>query len=208
MYTTEKPLVIGIFGGSGSGKTTLLRRLSEMFSYYDPSIFSMDNYYRPIEEQCKDENDVVNFDLPTALQGDKLVRDLKSLLKGEEIVVKEYFFNSPPDKNVLLTIRPARIIIVEGLFLFHFPEIPSLLNFSIFVEVDHSIQLDRRLYRDQETRGYRREDILYQWNNHVLPCYEQYIFPYRHQADFIFQNDHRSEREFLRLKEKLKRFFE
>jgi len=208
MYTNEKPLVIGIFGGSGSGKTTLLRRLSEIFSCHDPSIFSMDNYYRPIEEQFKDENNVVNFDLPTALQGDKLVEDLKSLLKGKEIVVKEYYFNSPPDKNVLLTIRPSRVIIVEGLFLFHFREIPSFLNFSIFVEVDHSIQLDRRLYRDQETRGYRREDILYQWNNHVLPCYEQYIFPYRHQADFIFQNDHRSEREFLRLKEKLKRFFE
>ncbi|MBM3454912.1 MAG: uridine kinase [Bacteroidetes bacterium] len=208
MYTNEKPLVIGIFGGSGSGKTTLLRRLSEIFSCHDPSIFSMDNYYRPIEEQFKDENNVVNFDLPTALQGDKLVEDLKSLLKGKEIVVKEYYFNSPPDKNVLLTIRPSRVIIVEGLFLFHFREIPSFLNFSIFVEVDHSIQLDRRLYRDQETRGYRRDDILYQWHNHVLPCYEKYIFPYRNKADFIFQNDHRSEIEFARLNEKLKRFFE
>jgi len=208
MYTNEKPLVIGIFGGSGSGKTTLLRRLSEIFSCHDPSIFSMDNYYRPIEEQFKDENNVVNFDLPTALQGDKLVEDLKSLLKGKEIVVKEYYFNSPPDKNVLLTIRPSSVIIVEGLFLFHFREIPSFLNFSIFVEVDHSIQLDRRLYRDQETRGYRRDDILYQWHNHVLPCYEKYIFPYRNKADFIFQNDHRSEIEFARLNEKLKRFFE
>jgi uridine kinase len=78
---------------------------------------------------------------------------------------------------------------------------------SIFVEVDHNVQLDRRLYRDQETRGYRRDDILYQWNNHVLPCYEQYIAPYRNQADFIFQNDHRSEEEFNRLKENLKSFF-
>ena len=207
MYTLEKPLIIGICGGSGSGKTTLLRRLSEHFSSYNPSVFSMDNYYRPIEEQMKDENNVVNFDLPTALFSETLIKDLRNLITGQEIVVKEYFFNAPPDKNVLLTIRPSKVIIVEGLFLFHFHEIPPLLNMSIFVEVDHNVQLDRRLYRDQETRGYRREDILYQWNNHVLPCYEQYIAPYRNQADFIFQNDHRSEEEFTRLKENLKSFY-
>jgi uridine kinase len=131
---------------------------------------------------------------------------VKSLVHGNEVVVKEYFFNAPPDKNVLLTIRPSRLIIVEGLFLFHFVEIPKILDFSVFVEVNHEVQLDRRLYRDQETRGYRRDDILYQWNNHVIPCYDQFIAPHRHKADFIFKNDHRSEGEYLRLHDKLKSF--
>lgn len=204
MNIEGKPFVIGICGGSGSGKTTLLRRLSETFASYNPSVFSMDNYYRPIDEQIKDENQVVNFDLPTALYQEKLVNDLRNLTKGNEVIVKEYFFNSPPDKNVLITIRPSKFIIVEGLFLHFFKEIPELLDFSIFVEVDHEIQLDRRLYRDQETRGYRREDILYQWNNHVLPCYKQFIEPFREKANFIFQNDHRSEGEYTRLFEKIK----
>jgi uridine kinase len=192
----KNPFVIGICGGSGSGKTTLLKRLSESFSNLSTAVFSMDNYYFPIDRQAKDKNGIVNFDLPTALNEIKLTGDLQQLIKGEPIEVKEYFFNSPPDKNVLITIEPAEILIVEGLFLFHYTEVFKTIDYSVFVDVDHKIQLDRRLYRDQETRGYKRSDILYQWENHVLPCYEQFIEPYRDQAEFIFRNDQNADSDF------------
>ena len=200
---TKNPFVIGICGGSGSGKTTLLKRLSESFSNLSTAVFSMDNYYFPIEKQAMDKNGIVNFDLPTALNEVKLTSDLLQLIKGEPIEVKEYFFNSPPDKNVLITIEPADLLIVEGLFLFHYKEVSTAIDYSVFVDVDHGIQLDRRLYRDQETRGYRRSDILYQWDNHVLPCYEQFIEPYRHQANFIFRNDQNADSDFDSLRNQL-----
>ena len=199
----KNPFIIGICGGSGSGKTTLLKRLSESFSNLSTAVFSMDNYYFPIEKQAKDKNGIVNFDLPTALNEAKLTTDLLQLIKGEPIEVKEYFFNSPPDKNVLITIEPADLLIVEGLFLFHYKEVSTAIDYSVFVDVDHGIQLDRRLYRDQETRGYRRSDILYQWDNHVLPCYEQFIEPYRHQANFIFRNDQNADSDFDSLRNQL-----
>lgn len=197
---TKKPFVIGICGGSGSGKTTLLKRLSETFDGINPSVFSMDNYYFPIEMQQKDSNNVVNFDLPTALDEQKLSKDLIQLVNWEPIEVKEYFFNAPPDKNVLITVQPSEVIIVEGLFLFHYPAVLNTIQYSIFVDVDHEIQLDRRIYRDQETRGYKRSDILYQWENHVLPCYENFIEPYKPKADFIFRNDHRADNDFGKLR--------
>jgi uridine kinase len=200
---TKNPFVIGICGGSGSGKTTLLKRLSETFEGINPSVFSMDNYYFPIEMQQKDKNGIVNFDLPTALDERKLSNDLVQLVNWEPIEVKEYFFNAPPDKNVLITIQPSEIIIVEGLFLFHYPSVFEALQYSVFVDVDHEIQLDRRIYRDQETRGYKRSDILYQWENHVLPCYENYIEPYKPNADFIFRNDHRGDDDFEKLRDEL-----
>ncbi len=200
---TKNPFVIGICGGSGSGKTTLLKRLSETFEGINPSVFSMDNYYFPIEMQQKDKNGIVNFDLPTALDERKLSNDLVQLVNWEPIEVKEYFFNAPPDKNVLITIQPSEIIIVEGLFLFHYPTVFEALQYSVFVDVDHEIQLDRRIYRDQETRGYKRSDILYQWENHVLPCYENYIEPYKPNADFIFRNDHRGDDDFEKLRDEL-----
>src|SRR5574343_1081276 len=192
-------MIIGICGGSGSGKTTLLKRISKELKHLEPSIFSMDNYYLPIHKQQKDANGEINFDLPTALDKDRLVQDLHDLMNGLPIEVKEYHFNAPPDKNTLITIQPSKLIIVEGLFLFHYEEVRKLIDFSIFMEVDPTTQLDRRLYRDQETRGYSREAILYQWDNHVLPCFHQFLLPYEHDADFRFHNDSRADDEFERL---------
>lgn len=192
-------MVVGICGGSGSGKTTLLKRLCNHYEHLKPSVFVMDNYYYPIEKQQRDEKGYYNFDLPEALNEEKLTSDLRSLIKGDPIVVKEYHFNAPPDKNVLLTIDPSEFIIVEGLFLYHYSGVKELLDFSIFMDVDPKIQLDRRLYRDQESRGYSREDILYQWDNHVTPCYENYLQPYESEADFRFRNDSRADHDFIRL---------
>jgi len=192
-------MIIGICGGSGSGKTTLLKRLATHFEGIKPTVFSMDNYYRPIEEQFVDGNGEVNFDLPSALDKDRLVADLKALKAGESIEVKEYHFNAPPGKNVLITLESSPVIIVEGLFLFHYEEVRELIDFSVFMDVDPAIQLDRRLYRDQETRGYSREAILYQWENHVMPCFEKFLMPYEGKADFHFKNDHLADREFERL---------
>ena len=192
-------MIVGICGGSGSGKTTLLNRVFREFRHLNPSVFSMDNYYRSIDEQHIDENGNYNFDLPTALDEEKLISDLQQLVSGQEIIVKEYHFNSPPDKNVLVTVKPSNLIIVEGLFLFHYERVRELLDYSVFIKVDSEIQLDRRLYRDQETRGYSREEILYQWRNHVTPCYENYLLPYEKDASFRFRNDKHADEDFALL---------
>lgn len=192
-------MIIGICGGSGSGKTTLLKRLYKEFASLKPSVFIMDNYYYPIEKQYQDANGFYNFDLPTALDKDQLVKDLRQLVEGKSICVKEYHFNAPPDKHTLLTIDPSELIIVEGLFLFYYQEVRELLDYSIFMNVDHDIQLDRRLYRDQESRGYTREAILYQWENHVMPCYKNYLLPYKDEADFQYRNDAKSDEDFEQL---------
>jgi len=192
-------IIIGICGGSGSGKTTLLNRLAEKFQDLKPSVFSLDNYYKPIEEQYIDENGKVNFDLPTALNREKIVADLHQLIQGESVEVFEYQFNTGKNKHSLLTIDPSELLIVEGLFVFEYQEVFEALDYGVFVDVDPAIQLDRRIYRDQESRGYSRADILYQWENHVIPCYEKFLAPHETKADFIYHNDSRSERDFTRL---------
>lgn len=192
-------MIIGICGGSGSGKTTLLDKLSEYYVYLNPSVFSMDNYYKPIEEQAIDENGKVNFDLPTALDERRLVDDLYRLIQGEEIMVKEYHFNAPPDLDTTIIIKPSKLIIVEGLFLFHYEMVRSILDYSIFISVSPEEQLDRRIKRDQENRGYSKEEILYQWEHHVMPCYHNYLLPYQNLADFRFRNDNHADKDFTKL---------
>lgn len=192
-------MIIGICGGSGSGKTTLLKRISKKYAELKPVIFSMDNYYLPLNKQEVDKNGEINFDLPTALDEERLAKDLTSLMNGQSIEIKEYHFNAPPEKNILITLYPSDLIIVEGLFLFHYQQVKKILDYSIFIDVDSNTQLDRRLYRDQETRGYSRESILYQWENHVMPCYDNYLMPYKKDADFNFRNDIHADEDFERL---------
>ncbi|MFM7386708.1 MAG: uridine kinase, partial [Bacteroidota bacterium] len=181
----------------------LIKRLQDEIAHLNPALFTMDNYYRPMETQERDENGIINFDLPTALDEEQLSRDLTQLYQGNSIEVKEYFFNTQPVKNVLLTIHPATIILVEGLFLFHYPEVFKLIDWSVYVDVDPKIQLDRRVYRDQSTRGYKHQEIIYQWENHVLPCYKSYIEPYKQRANFVFNNDERAESDFVQLMEQI-----
>jgi len=193
-------MIIGICGGSGSGKTTLLRRLCNEYRSLNPSVFSLDNYYLPIEMQQKDSNGIVNFDLPSALDRNKIIEDLNSLISGSPIKVKEYNFNSPPHINNYIDIDPSDLIIVEGLFLFYYSEIKSHLDMSVYVTVDSDVQLKRRINRDQSQRGYSIDDIIYQWENHVNPCHSQYIEPYKNDADYFFRNDSNAENDFLNLK--------
>jgi len=199
-----RPFVIGIFGGSGSGKTTLLKKLKRVLGDEKVSVFTMDNYYLPKEHQKKDKNNVTNFDLPSALDEKLLEKDLLSLISGNQIEVKEYFFNAPVNETKKVLIRPKEILIVEGLFLYHFDGVKRHLDFSIYVEVNIKHQLSRRIERDQKTRGYAKKDITYQWYEHVIPCFEKYILPYKSQADFIFQNDTSAKEDMARLNTRLR----
>jgi uridine kinase len=64
----------------------------------------------------------------------------------------------------------------------------------VFIEASEQAQLDRRLLRDARDRGYGSEEVLYQWTNHVLPAYRNYLMPYRHLCDLHVVNESSFER--------------
>lgn len=185
----NKPFVIGIAGGSGSGKTFFLNCFLHHFTRDQVSLISQDDYYKPIEVQPRDENGWVNFDLPECIEDDKLLGDLSILLSGQSIQKKEYTFNVDKEKARMLTINSAPIIIVEGLFVFHYTELSSMFDMKIFMDADEEITLNRRLQRDKKERGYDHDMIMYQWINHVLPAYNSYLLPYKGSADKVIINN-------------------
>ena len=56
------PFIVGITGASGSGKTSLIRQVCDEFKEHELCLVSQDNYYKPQDQQQKDENNVINFD--------------------------------------------------------------------------------------------------------------------------------------------------
>jgi uridine kinase len=181
-------LVIGICGGSGSGKTTIIEELMHLMEQRKPALLSLDNYYRDINEQAKDEHGHTNFDLPSAIDSDAFVQDLKRLLNGESLRIKKYTFNVRGQQEYI-DIPYSKIILTEGIFLFNIPEAMELIDVKIYVELEEEIQLQRRLNRDVKERGYDKDAVLYQWHNHVVPAYKNFIEVHKENADIIIRND-------------------
>ena len=202
----KKPYLIGIAGGSASGKTYLLNALLNHFNADEICLISQDHYYKPQAEQFVDENGQINYDLPEGIDKTKLLADIEQLLLGNTIQKLEYTFNNPAAKPKELTIHPAPIIVIEGLFIFHFQELFNAFDLKIFIDADHDIKLTRRLERDQIERGYSKESILYQWHNHVMPAFDQYLLPYQNQCDVIIHNNDEIKKDIEQLAYQLRMF--
>lgn len=180
--------IIGITGGSGVGKTTLIQKLHEKFPD-KLTTFSLDNYYKPKSLQALDKNGIVNFDLPTALDTKRMNADLTNLLNDLPIEQKVYGFNNPANNENNQILSPKSIILIEGLFVMYYPFIKQMLDYSVYITVSEKEQLERRLKRDISERNYSEEDIMYQWTNHVLPSYTNYIKPVKGEAHLIIKNN-------------------
>lgn len=182
------PFIIGITGGSGSGKTLFLNRLLNSFTEEEVCLISQDTYYRDRDQQPVDANGVKNFDLPASIDFDAYKQDILTLKNGHEVTRKEYTYNNPDAEPKLIVSKPAPIIVVEGLFVLYYKEIADLLDLKIFIDAKDYIKLKRRIIRDERERGYDLEDVLYRYENHVMPTYEEYIRPYKKHADLIIPN--------------------
>lgn len=185
---------IGITGGSGAGKTHFIHELARRFREDELCLVSQDHYYKPIERQEADKQGIENFDLPSAIDHELFLHDIRSLKRGKPVIRKEYTFNNPSAMAGQIEFRPAPVLIVEGLFVQYFSEIDSELDLSIFIDAKDHLKLARRIMRDSLERGYGLEDVLYRYQHHVMPVYESAIEPLRHKADFIVPNNRYFER--------------
>jgi uridine kinase len=187
---SARPFIIGIAGGSGSGKTFFLKCFLEHFTDEEVCLVSQDDYYFPVaHNMTQEENKLYNFDVPETIDRKGFYADINKLINQEIIYKKEYTFNNLTAIPKMLEIRPAPILIVEGLFIFHFTEIAKLLDLRIFLEADEHVALVRRLKRDLEERGYSHDDALYKWENHVMPAYKEFLLPYKNECERIIVNN-------------------
>ncbi len=186
----NKPFIIGIAGGSGSGKTFFLKCFLEYFTDAEVCLISQDDYYFPVaHNMTKEEIGLYNFDLPSTIDHKHFEDDIAKLMDGQTILKKEYTFNNLDIIPKILEIKPAPIMIIEGLFILHFKKIAATLDLKIFIEADDGIALQRRLKRDLTERGYSHDDVMYRWANHVVPAYNKYLLPYKDECDQVITNN-------------------
>jgi uridine kinase len=186
----QPPFLVGLTGLSGSGKTTFLHRLQDAFPEQDLCVISQDNYYKPKEQQPQDAQGVHNFDRPTSIDRAAFYRDIVDILAGKTVRREEYTFNNSEVTPKMLTFEPRPIVLIEGLFIYYYEEIRALLNLKLFLHAQETTAFTRRIKRDRLERNYPLEDVLYRYQQHVLPSYEHYIKPFQKEADIVVNNHH------------------
>jgi uridine kinase len=184
-----KPYIVGITGENASGKTKFLQELGAIFNQTEVCILSQDNYYKTVEHHTKDENGQVNYDLPECIDLDAFKSDIQKLINNEVVKRREYRFQHEEQHGEFLEFYPAPIIIVEGLFIFYKEDIFEHFDLKIFIDADEDIQLQRRLKRDTAERNISADYVLYQWKQHVMPAFVQYLLPYKQKSDIIINNN-------------------
>ena len=97
--------------------------------------------------------------------------------------VYDYALHNRTDQTV--EIRPAKVIIVEGILIFQNKELRDLLDIKIFVETDADVRILRRALRDVEERGRSMQSVVTQYLTTVKPMHEQFVEPTRKYADIV-----------------------
>lgn len=176
-------IFIGIAGGTGSGKTTLTEHLVSRFGD-DIAVVHHDNYYKrqdcSFEERCKQ-----NYDHPDAFDTDLMIQDLKKLKAGQTIYcpVYDYALHNRTDQTV--EIRPAKVIIVEGILIFQNKELRDLLDIKIFVETDADVAHSPPGPAGRGGAGALHAVGGDPVSDHGEPMHEQFVEPTRKYADIV-----------------------
>ena len=177
-------MVIGIAGGTGSGKTTLTRRIQQVFGE-DVSVVYHDNYYKAHPNMTYEERSALNYDHPDAFDTDLLVEDLKALCAGQTIQCPVYDYTIHNRSQETVTVRPTKVVIVEGILIFENKALRELMDIKIFVDTDADVRILRRILRDVKERGRSLDSVIDQYLTTVKPMHQQFVQPSRQYADLV-----------------------
>jgi uridine kinase len=176
-----EPIVVGIAGPSGSGKTTLARLIVERLPG-GAVLFPLDAYYR---DQAGVAEESLNVDDPAAFEHHLIIDHLKQLRSGVAVQQPIYDYATHSRAPVRRTVNPLPNLVVEGIYALYWPEVRNLFTTSVFLSLDHTVCLERRIERDLAERSRTRTAIVYHYERSVRPMYDQHIHPTREHATLV-----------------------
>ena len=177
-------IVIGIAGGTGSGKTTITRKIVQHFGG-EVSVIYHDNYYKAHHNMSYTERTKLNYDHPDAFDTELLIEDLKKLRRGVAVQCPTYDYTVHDRSDRTVTVKPSKVIVVEGILIFQSIELCKLMDIKIYVDTDADVRILRRIVRDVRERGRSLESVVNQYLTTVKPMHEQFVEPSKRKADII-----------------------
>ncbi|MTV38052.1 uridine kinase [Duganella radicis] len=180
-----QPFIIGVAGGSGSGKSTVSKKVLAAFGPDMVSVVMQDDYYCDQTDVAPEVRDQKNYDHPEAFEWPLLVQHVQALRNGETIEMPEYDFTIHNRSSRTITVKPAPVIVIEGLFALYDEALRDTMSLKIFVDTASDIRFIRRMQRDITERGRSVESVVGQYLETVRPMHKQFIEPTKRHADLI-----------------------
>ena len=177
-------MVVGIAGGTGSGKTPLTKKLMQRFGG-DVSVIYHDNYYKAHHNMSYEERSRLNYDHPDSFDTDLLIQAVKDLKAGRSVTCPVYDYTIHDRSDKVIVVRPAKVIIVEGILIFQSRELCQQMDIKIYVDTDADVRILRRIVRDVRDRGRSLDSVVNQYLSTVKPMHEQFVEPSKRNADII-----------------------
>jgi uridine kinase len=176
--------LVAITGGSGAGKSWLADRLQHLFGDQAGRIMQ-DSFYRDRSHLPAAERARQNFDHPDALDWACFHQTLEAVATGREARVPAYDFSTHCRRPGAAPIAPKPIMIVDGLWLLHRPEIRRLFSLGIFLHCPEDERLRRRTVRDTAERGRTAPSVRRQFRETVAPMHRLFVDPQARHADLV-----------------------
>ncbi|MGC2872251.1 uridine kinase [Ihubacter sp. rT4E-8] len=177
-------IVIGIAGGTGSGKSTLIKNIKKQFSD-EITMLSHDFYYKAHDDMTYDERCRLNYDHPDAFDTDLMIEHIRELKQWKTVERPVYDFTIHNRVAETITVRPAKVVVVEGILIFENRELLELFDIKVFVDTDADVRIIRRILRDVQERGRTLESVVTQYLTTVKLMHEQFVEPSKKNADVI-----------------------
>jgi len=176
--------IIAIAGGSGSGKSTLAYALLDKH----PAIICiqhLDDYMKKSKE-VELYSGFPNYDHPSAIRFDDLLRDLLQLQQGKPVQVMTKSERINPlyktSGRIPYTIEPKPFIILEGFLALYSAPIRNFLDLGVYLDLPFDISKKRRT--KEIARGY--EEMV------LKPMQQQYVEPTKKYANLVIPVEHLS----------------
>ena len=183
--SNNKPFVIGVAGGSGSGKSTVTREVLASIGPELVAVVMQDDYYLDQTHMSPDERYKTNYDHPDAFDWPLMMAHVQALRRGEAIEMPEYDFSLHNRSSKTITVKPAPVIVIEGLFALYDADLRKMMSLKIFVDTAPDVRFIRRLQRDIAERGRSTDSVIKQYLDTVRPMHKQFIEPTKRRADVI-----------------------
>jgi uridine kinase len=155
---SDEKIVIGIDGYSGAGKTTLLHSIEKHTD--DFLVVNRDDFAIPREqfkrnfEKMNSETEKIHLLVDNTIDVEELVSLLKTYKTNNEKILWNVRdeISGIKDKKKRFDFS-KKVLIIEGIFLFHSNELADLLDKKIFINIDPELADSRRRNREMKKWG-------------------------------------------------------